>query len=301
MALSNWDKKAKATFDKIMEVVPEPMREGMGPQLTGMIEGNAAGKQVTHELIENFVREDLPEPQKSMIMGALGLSEAKAAPAPEPTESDQLTWEGESEMMVEKILEVIPEMLRGAVKPKLLDFITTKAGSGGVVTESLVVDAIQEMNPPEPYKSQIMKLLAAGTDVDLSKADDILSTYQKKQEELLPVFHELQKEYGYLPKEAIDKVSEYLSIPLSTAYRVATSYQAFSLEPKKKHVVKICDGFTCHLHHADTLHEELQGSSDSRFTLEKVRCLGCCGSEPMAMVDEESGDSTWAKEKISKF
>ncbi len=299
MAQSNWDKKAKATFAKILEVVPEPMREAMGPQLTGMIEGKAAGKQVTHELIENFVREDLPEPQKSAIMGALGLAEA--APAPEPAESAQLTWEGKSEMTVEKILEVIPEMLRGAVKPKLLDFITTKAGPGGIVTESLVIDALQEMNPPEPYKSQIMKVLSAGGGVDLSRVDEILSTHQRKQEELVPVFHKLQKEYGYLPKEAIDKVSGHLGVPLSTAYRVATSYQAFCLEPKKKHVVKACDGFTCHLNHADKFYEELEGNSDGRFTLEKVRCLGCCSSEPMAVVDEESGNSTWAKGKISKF
>jgi len=300
MALSNWDKKAKATFAKIIEVVPEPMREAMGPQLTGMIEGKAAGEQVTHELIESFVREDLPEPQKSAIMEALGLTKA-APPPPEPAESAQLTWEGESELMVEKILEVIPEMLRGAVKPKLLDFITTKAGSSGVVTESLVVDALQEMDPPEPYKSQIMKVLSAGAGVDLSKVDDILSTHLRKQEELVPVFHKLQNEYGCLPKEAIDKVSAHLGVPLSTAYRVATSYQAFSLEPKKKHVVKVCDGFTCHLHHADNLYKELEGSADSHFTLEKVRCLGCCSSEPMVMVDEESGDSTWAKGKISKF
>jgi len=299
MALSSWDKKAQATFGKIMEVVPEPMREAMGQKLTSMIEGKAAGKQVTNELIEKFVREDLPEPQRSVIMGALGLSHA--APAAKPAEPAQLTWSGESGAMVDKILGVIPEMLRGTVKPKLLDFIKTKAGSSGVVTESLVVDAIREMNPPEPYKSQITKVLAAGKGVDLRKVDDILSAHRKKQEELLPVFHALQKEYGYIPQGALDKVSGYLGVPLSTAYRVATSYQAFSLEAKKKHVVKVCDGVACHLKHSDTLHQELKGISDSHFTLEKVRCLGCCGSAPTVLVDDESGDSTWAREKIATF
>ena len=300
MALSNWDKKAQAAFAKIMEVVPEPMQEAMKPQLISMVEGKAAGSPVTVDVIERMVREDLPEPQKSVIMGVLGLSDG--APKPQADEeSPQLTWEGESEAMVEKILEVIPEMLRGAVKPKLLDFISKKAGPGGTVNEGIVAEAIQQMNPPEPYMSQIMKVLAAGSGLDLSKLDDILARYQGKQEELVNIFHDVQLEYGHLPRAAIDKVSDYLTIPTSTAYRVATSYQAFTLEPKKNHSVKVCNGIACHLNHSDTLYQALAERSGERFTLETVRCIGCCGKESMVMVDGECGDSTWAKEKISKF
>jgi len=304
MALSNWDKKAQATFDKIIEVVPEAMREAVKPQLIAMIEGKAAGLPVTVEVIEKMVKEDLPEPQKSMIMGALGLSETPpptAAPEVKAAEPSQLTWEGESEKMMEKILGVIPEMLRGAVEPNLLDYIKTKAGPSGVVTESLLIDAIKEIKPPEPYMNQIMKVLTIGVSGDLSGVDDILSKYQKRQEELVPLFHELQKEYGHLPKGALYKVSEYLNVPLSRAYRVATSYQAFSLEPKEKHVVKVCDGIACHLNHSDKLYEELKELSDGRFTPEKVRCLGCCGLAPIVMVDDECGDSNWARGKIAKF
>jgi NADH-quinone oxidoreductase subunit E len=300
MALSNWDKKAQATFAKIMEVVPEPMQEAMKPQLISMVENKAAGSPVTTDVIERLVREDLPEPQKSVIMGALGLS----GDAPQPQadeETPQLTWEGDSEGMVDKIMDVIPEMLRGAVKPKLLDFISKKAGASGTVTEILVSEAIQQMNPPEPYMSQIMKVLAAGSGIDLSKLDDILAQYQGKQEELVNIFHDVQQEYGHLPKAAIGKICEYLTIPTGTAYRIATSYQAFSLEPKKKHVVKVCNGTACHLNESDKLHKELERTSPGRFTLEKVRCIGCCGNESMVMVDEECGDSTWAQDKISKF
>jgi NADH-quinone oxidoreductase subunit E len=300
MALSNWDKKAQATFAKIMEVVPEPMHDAMKPQLISMVENKAAGAPVTTDVIERLVREDLPEPQKSVIMGALGLSDE--APQPQAAEETaQLTWEGNSEGMVEKIMDVIPEMLRGAVKPKLLDFISKKAGASGTVTESLVAEAIQQMNPPEPYMSQIMKVLAAGSGIDLSTLDDILAPYQGKQEELVSILHEVQKEYDYLPKEALGKVSEFLTIPMSTTYRIATSYQAFSLEPKKKHVVKVCNGIACHLNQSDKLHKELEQTSHGRFTLEKVRCIGCCGKESMVMVDEEFGDSIWAQDKISKF
>ena len=300
MALAHWDKKAQATFAKIMEVVPEPMQDAMKPQLISMIENKASGDKVTKEIIEKLVREDLPEPQRSVIMGALGLSDETAKPqAEEPT--TQLTWEGDSENMVEKIMEVIPEMLRGAVRPKLLDFISKKAGPSGSVTDALVVEAVQEMKPPEPFMSQIMKVLAAGSGVDLGKLDEILANYQGKQEELVNILHDVQNEYSYLPKEALGKVSEFLVIPMSTTYRVATSYQAFSLEPKKPHVLKVCDGVACHLNNADDTYASLDQTSNGRFTLEKVRCIGCCGKEPMVMVDDECGDSTWAKDKISKF
>ena len=300
MALAHWDKKAQATFAKIMEVVPEPMREAMKPQLITMIENKASGDPVTTDVIERLVREDLPEPQRSVIMGALGLSDEAAKPeAAEQT--PQLTWEGDSQNMVEKIMEVIPEMLRGAVRPKLLDFIAKKAGPSGSVTEGLVVEAVQEMKPPEPFMSQIMKVLAAGSGVDLSKLDEILENYQGNQEELVNILHDVQNEYSFLPKEGLAKVSEFLAIPMSTTYRIASSYQAFSLEPKKTHVVKVCNGISCHLNNSDETYKTLDKSSNGRFTLEKVRCIGCCGKEPMVMVDDECGNSTWAKDKISKF
>ena len=57
----------------------------------------------------------------------------------------------------------------------------------------------------------------------------------------------------------------------------------------------------CHLNHSDKFYEELKGISDNRFTLEKVRCLGCCGPASMVMVDEECGDNNWAREKITKL
>lgn len=300
MALSNWDKKAQATFAKILEVVPEPMRDAMKPQLIAMIEGKAKGATVTDAVIEKLVREDLPEPQKSVIMGALGLSSG-APPAQEPAAAAQLSWQGESEQMVEKIMGVIPEMLRGAVRPKLLDFIAGKAGPGGSVTENIVVEAIKEMKPPEPFMSQIMNLLAAGSGVDLSKADAILARYKGTQEALLSLLHELQREYSHLPKPVLSKVSELFSIPLSAVYRIATSYPAFSLSPKKKHVVKVCDGFACHLKDSNRVYDELNKKAGGTFALEKVRCIGCCGQEPMVTIDGECGDASWAQEKITQL
>jgi len=143
-------------------------------------------------------------------------------------------------------MSVIPEMLRGAVRPKLLDFIAGKAGPGGSVTENMVVEAVKEMKPPEPFMSQIMNLLAAGSGVDVSKADAILSRYKGSRKPCSPSSTRCSGNSATFQGGA-RKVSEQLSIPLSAVYRVATSYPAFSLEPKKQHVVKVCDGFACHL------------------------------------------------------
>ena len=149
--------------------------------------------------------------------------------------------------------------------------------------------------------SQIMKVLSAASGVDLGKLDDILANYQGNQEELVNILHGVQNEYSYLPKEALEKVSEFLTIPMSTVYRISSSYQAFSLEPRRKHIVKVCDGVACHLNNSAETYKTLDKTSNGRFTLEKVRCIGCCGKEPMVMVDEECGNSIWAEDKISKF
>jgi hypothetical protein len=73
MAELTWDEKGKAMFDKVMEAVPEPMREMAKSSLMPLIEKRASGNPVTEEVITNVIKEDLPEPQKSFIKNALGL------------------------------------------------------------------------------------------------------------------------------------------------------------------------------------------------------------------------------------
>lgn len=114
---------------------------------------------------------------------------------------------------------------------------------------------------------------------------------------IIPILQELQKEFGYLPMEALKVVSSELKIPKAELYGVATFYSQFHLKPKGRHVVRVCRGTACHVKGSlkilDKVKEELgidenETTDDLRFTLEPVACLGACGLAPVMMVDDES-------------
>ncbi|MFB0534468.1 MAG: NAD(P)H-dependent oxidoreductase subunit E, partial [Anaerolineae bacterium] len=103
--------------------------------------------------------------------------------------------------------------------------------------------------------------------------------------------------YRYLPRDAMILVSEWLGIPLSQTYSVATFYNAFSLVPKGKHLVSVCLGTSCHVrgggHILDKIKRELnldsgETTEDFQFTVEEVRCLGCCSLSPVIRVDDDT-------------
>lgn len=105
----------------------------------------------------------------------------------------------------------------------------------------------------------------------------------------------LQKELGYLEEGAMKKLAEALDVPYSQLYGVATFFSAFRLEPRGKTHVKVCRGTACHVRGADQIIEKLERdleieagktTPDRRFSLEVVRCLGCCGLAPVVAVNE---------------
>lgn len=113
---------------------------------------------------------------------------------------------------------------------------------------------------------------------------------------LIPVLHEVQDDFGYLPKEALMLVSEGLEIPMTEIYGVASFYSYFSLEPKGEHVIRVCMGTACYVKGAQNLIDELtkelkvevgNTTEDGKFTLESTRCLGACGLAPVLMIDEK--------------
>ena len=120
--------------------------------------------------------------------------------------------------------------------------------------------------------------------------------YEKENHSLIPLLQQIQEEFGYLPREAIVKLSEYLGIPLSRIYGVATFYSQFNFEPLGKYVVKICRGTACHVNGAVNIVQELEEelgikenetSEDGLVTLQPVACLGCCSLAPVIMVNEK--------------
>ncbi len=132
--------------------------------------------------------------------------------------------------------------------------------------------------------------------IDQEKFEAILSRYPGGPEDLIPVLHDLQEEYNYLPKEELQAVAERLRVPLTQVYSVATFFKGFSLDPRGVHHVQVCDGTTCHLHGSTRLQEGVvrrlgikpgQTTPDGQFSLESVKCVGKCGAAPMLAVDQD--------------
>lgn len=131
--------------------------------------------------------------------------------------------------------------------------------------------------------------------VDLKKIAVIVDNYKGEKGIMISVLQDIQAEYHYLPEEALGYLSATLNIPLSQIYAVATFYTAFSLKPKGKHTIHLCTGTACHIQGAEkilTLLENKLGITagettlDSQFSVEKVRCLGCCSLSPVLAVDK---------------
>jgi NADH:ubiquinone oxidoreductase subunit E len=132
--------------------------------------------------------------------------------------------------------------------------------------------------------------------IDQEKLEAILSGYEAEPGNLIPVLHELQDEYHYLPKEALQVVAGRLNVPLTQVYSVATFYKGFSLEPRGVHQVRVCQGTACHLHGGLRLQEGVvrrlgiqpdHTTADGQFSLESVKCVGKCGAAPVLAVDQD--------------
>ncbi|MDO4552371.1 MAG: NADH-quinone oxidoreductase subunit NuoE [Bacillota bacterium] len=125
----------------------------------------------------------------------------------------------------------------------------------------------------------------------------ILNRHGHDPHKLVPVLQEIQGEYGYLPEDVMAFVSTALKISIATIYGVATFYSHFTLEPKGKHVIKICDGTACHVKKSESILQAIEKelalggkkktTADGLFTLETVACLGACGLAPVVVIDEQ--------------
>lgn len=128
-------------------------------------------------------------------------------------------------------------------------------------------------------------------------ADFILDKYGKSPADLLAILHDLQNanERHYLSQTDLEKTAEQLRLPLSFVHGVATFYSMFSLKPRGKHIVRICQSPPCHLMGSTSVSRELMNhlgigfgetTADGMFTLEMTSCLGVCGVAPAMMIDD---------------
>lgn len=127
--------------------------------------------------------------------------------------------------------------------------------------------------------------------------DTILQSHDYNPASVIAVMQDIQREYRYLPEEVLSYIAKKLKLSEAKIYGVATFYENFSLEPKGKYVIKVCDGTACHVRKSVPILEEFRNNlglskskhntDDMLFTLETVSCLGACGLAPVCTVNDK--------------
>ena len=135
-------------------------------------------------------------------------------------------------------------------------------------------------------------------DIDFSKVDEILETYHYSKSYLIAILQKVQEVYRYLPEDVMTYVGEKIDgLSPATVFGVATFYAQFSLEPKGKYEIKVCDGTACHVRGSMPVLNAIKNklkltdgkmtSDNGLFSLETVSCLGACGLAPVVMINEK--------------
>jgi len=129
------------------------------------------------------------------------------------------------------------------------------------------------------------------------KVCDILDRHGRKASRLVPILQAVQEEYRYLPEEVLTYVATALDVSPARVYGVATFYAHFAIQPKGKHLVRLCDGTACHVKDSVPILEavrkrlglegKINTTQDMMFTVETVACLGACGLAPVMVIDDQ--------------
>ena len=134
-------------------------------------------------------------------------------------------------------------------------------------------------------------------DINWKKIDGIIDSYGGNSEALLMIMQDISDIYNYVPPEVIPVLKNRLGVKESHIYSVATFYKTISLEPRGKFIVSVCTGTACHVRGAEKITDALEQSleieegrttEDGMFTLEAVRCIGCCASGPVITVNQDT-------------
>lgn len=125
---------------------------------------------------------------------------------------------------------------------------------------------------------------------------EVIEKHRSERGCLMPILHEAQAIYGYLPAEVQTLIAEELNIPLSEVYGVVTFYTQFSLQPKGKHRISVCLGTACYVKGSDKILSAVERelgiscgecTADGKFSIDSCRCVGACGLAPVMLVDDD--------------
>jgi NADH:ubiquinone oxidoreductase subunit E len=154
---------------------------------------------------------------------------------------------------------------------------------------------------PIRYEVQLPEEAAARTAyaaaTDETEVAEIIAHHREERGNLLPILLDINRHFKWLPRPALEHVSAELNLPLTEILRVASFYNAFSLTPRGRYLVNVCLGTGCFVKGSTRILEELerrleishgQTTDDMLFTLEVVRCIGCCALAPAMRVGEDT-------------
>lgn len=128
------------------------------------------------------------------------------------------------------------------------------------------------------------------------KLQAVIEKYKDTQGALIPVLHEAQEIFGYLPVEVQERISKGLGVPMSEIYGVVTFYTQFSINPKGKYKIGVCLGTACYVKGSGDIIEKIKEilgidvgecTPDGKFSLDATRCIGACGLAPVLTVNDD--------------
>ena len=154
--------------------------------------------------------------------------------------------------------------------------------------------------------TQDTQVLVPGKEATIEEqVNEILSSYQGREAELIPILQKVQQEFGYLPEVAIKRIARFLNLPEITVFGVATFYAQFKLVPTGRNIVKVCRGTACHVRGGARILKEVQkqlgikpgeSTPDLEYYLETVACIGACALGPTMVINNEThGNMTTKK------
>jgi NADH-quinone oxidoreductase subunit E len=150
-------------------------------------------------------------------------------------------------------------------------------------------------NPSTAQSSQVLPREQEETRE--KRLNEILSFYQGKKEELIPILQQVQQAFGYLPEPVMKKVAKFLQLPESTVFGVGTFYAQFKLVPSGRNIIRVCRGTACHVRGGARILREVEkrlgikpgeSTPDLEYSLETVACIGACALAPTMVINNET-------------
>ncbi len=186
-------------------------------------------------------------------------------------------------------LEGQPGHFRVRVKKRARSVDPNKCTGCGECSTNCLVRNRPYFEAPEPEPLDLLP-------DQLAQVDRIIGEHGSKPSSIVPVLQDINAEHRWLPPGAVRRVSQAVGLPLARVLRIASFYNMFSFKPRGKHLIRVCMGTACHVKGGGRILERLARklqiqvgatTADMRFSLEAVRCLGCCGLAPVVTVNDD--------------